>query len=213
MAAAAVTVDPDPCNSLTEGPGGLLVPATALEGVAPGTEVGTGRSVNVDVVAPAGTDCPQEWQVGARLTPVFDEQYLETFVDLAASPSGEWVATPLTIALPEAGVYEISATLQTVISTNPSSGNYGIAILGRLFNVTVGGAVFRTQYTAQHNKDNNPSTSKSDADLSTFHRFLTVPGLTVIRLEVALVGANGTPVATTGLQAGNTRLAFKKISD
>ncbi|MFI2300169.1 hypothetical protein ACH5AL_15200 [Actinacidiphila glaucinigra] len=213
VGAAAATVDPNPCNALTDGPAGLRVPSTVVEGIAPGTAVGAGRSVYVDVVAPAGTDCPQEWQVGARLTPVFDEVLLPEFVDLLATPSGAWIDTGLVVNLPEAGVYEVTATLHTVIATNPSSGSYNIAIAGRLFNVTGGFAVPGSQYTIQQNADNNPGSYMSDSDMGTFHKFISPAQAVTIRLEVMRLNTEGTPVATTGLQTANTRLAFKKIAD
>lgn len=146
VVAAAATVDPDPCNALTDGPSGLLVPSTSVEGIAPGTAVGTGRSVDVDVIAPAAGACPQDWQVGARLTPAYGEEFLPAFVNLVATPSGTWVNTALSVVLPEAGVYEVTAAVHSVITTNPTSGPYSIGIVARLYDVTVG-APSRTRST------------------------------------------------------------------
>ncbi|MGW3971209.1 hypothetical protein ACWEFD_18155 [Streptomyces ardesiacus] len=213
VGAAAATVDPDPCNALTDGPAGLLVPSTALEGIAPGTAVGTGRSVDIDVAAPAAGDCPQEWQVGARLTPPYGEVLLPAFVDLVDVAADTWIDTGLSVSLPEQGVYEVTATLHTVISANPSSGPYRIGITGRLFNTTTGTSVQDSQYTAQQNANNDPTSLVVDADLSSFHKFLTTAAPAVIRLEILKTTSAGVPVATTGLLTGNTRLAFKKISD
>ncbi|MFJ3249065.1 hypothetical protein [Streptomyces sp. NPDC086782] len=211
---AAATVDPQACNALTQGPGGLLVPATTVQGIAPGGAVGTGRSVGVDVVAPAAGACPRDWKVGARLTPAYDEKLLQAFVDLVATPSGSWVTSTLSVALPEAGVYEVSATLHTVIAVNPSSGAFNIAISGRLWNVEAGAAVVGSQYTAQQWAMNAaPTTFESDADLCSFHKFMAVTAPTTVRLEVMRQNTSGTPVATTGLQVANSRLAFKKIAD
>ncbi|MGV9913408.1 hypothetical protein [Streptomyces tendae] len=190
------------------------MPATALEGVAPGTAVGTGRSVDVDVLAPAAGACPQEWQVGARLTPAYDEKLLQAFVDLVATPDGAWIDSTLSVDLPEAGVYELSATLHTVIAVNPSSGPFNISISGRLWNVQTAAAVIGSQYTAQQWAANAaPPNFESDADLCTFHKFMTVTGPTTVRLEVMRQNTSGTPVSTTGLQVANSRLAFKKIAD
>ncbi|MEV0016695.1 hypothetical protein [Streptomyces tendae] len=215
VGAAAAAVDPDPCNALTEGPAGLMVPSTALEGIAPGAAVGTGRSVDIDVAAPAADACPQEWQVGARLTPAYDEQLLAAFVDLVATPSGAWIDSTLSVDLPEAGVYEVSATLHTVIAVNPSTGpEFNIAIAGRLWDATANAAVVGSQYTAQQWAANAaPPNFQSDADLCTFHKFVTVAAPTTVRLEVMKQTTSGTPVSTTGLQVANTRLAFKKIAD
>ncbi|WP_405759440.1 hypothetical protein OG234_13185 [Streptomyces sp. NBC_01420] len=215
VTSGAASVDPAPCNALTDSPDGLLVPSTALAGAGgSGTAVGAGRSVNVDVVAPAAGDCPQEWQVGARLTPPFGEVLLDAFVNLVATASGEWVDTGMAVDLPGAGVYEVSATLHTVIATNPGSGVFNLAIVGRLWDVTGGAAIEDGQYTAQQTASNSaPTTFTSDADLCTFHKFVTTAGPMRVRLEVARINTAGTPVATTGLQTLNSRLAFKKISD
>lgn len=210
---ATVTVDPAACNALSQSAAGLLVPSVALTGIAPGGAVGPERSVDVDVAAPAAGACPATWTVGARLSPVFGETLLAAFVDLVATPSGAWVDSTMSVVLPEAGVYEVSATLHTVIATNPSSGSYNIAIAGRLWNVTNGNAVGGSQYTMQENADNNPGSFMSDSDVGTFHRFITTAGPTTIRVEVMRVDTGGSPVATTGLQTANSRLGFKKISD
>ncbi|MFF5045686.1 hypothetical protein [[Kitasatospora] papulosa] len=214
-AAAAVTVDPAPCNALTETSAGLLVPSTALAGVAgAGAPVGSGRSVSVDVLAPAGADCPAEWEIGARLAPPFGEVILDQFVNLVSTASGAWINSGMAVDLPAAGVYEVSATLHTVIATNPSSGAFNIAIVGRLWNVTGNAAIPDGQYTVQQTASNStPTTLTSDADVCTFHKFVTTTGPMRIRLEVARVNTSGTPVATTGLQTLTSRLAFKKISD
>ncbi|MFJ4627183.1 hypothetical protein [Streptomyces sp. NPDC088847] len=213
LGASAVTVDPAPCNSLTESASGLLVPRVAVTGVAPGGAVSTERSVDVDVSAPAAEACPATWQVGARLTPVFGETLLAAFVDLVATASGAWVDSTMSVVLPEAGIYEVTTTMHTVIATNPSSGSYVIAISGRLWNVTNGNVVGGSQYTIQQNADNNPGSFMSDSDMGTFHRFITTAGPTTIRAEVARIDGSGTPVSTTGLLTANSRLGFRKVSD
>ncbi|MFH8577122.1 hypothetical protein [Streptomyces zaomyceticus] len=150
---------------------------------------------------------------GLRPVTTFDEVLLSAFVDLLSTANGAWISSGLAVTLPGPGTYEVTATLHTAISTNPSSGDYLIAINGRLFNVTAGAAVLGSQYTVQQNGDNNPSSFQVDSDLSSFTKFVTVTAPTTIRLEVNRINTSGTPVATTGLQVSNTRLAFKKISD
>ncbi|XVV34954.1 hypothetical protein ACQPXT_13295 [Streptomyces sp. CA-100214] len=152
----------------------------------------------------------------SSLRPVtsFAEVLLPAFVDLLSTASGAWINSGLFVDLPGPGVYEVSATLHTVISVNPSSGPYNIALAGRLFDVTGNAAVVGSQYTAQQTADNAaPSSTYSDADLCTFHKFVTATGPMRVRLEVTRINTVGTPVASTGLQVANTRLAFKKIAD
>ncbi|MFD0208936.1 hypothetical protein ACFVH9_07350 [Streptomyces hirsutus] len=147
-----------------------------------------------------------------RPAPSFGEALLPAFVNLVSVPADTWIDTGLSVALPGQGVYEVTATLHTVISANTSSGSYRIGITGRLFNVTAGTAVQDSQYTAQQNADSNPTSLVVDADLSSFHKFVTTAGPAVIRLEVLKTTSAGVPVATTGLLTGNTRLAFNKVS-
>ncbi|WP_202234519.1 hypothetical protein [Actinacidiphila reveromycinica] len=215
VSSASVTVDPDPCNALTEAPSGLLVPSTALAGVTgSGSAVSAARSVAVDVVAPADGDCPAEWQVGARLAPPYEEQIVAAELDLAAVAEDAWRLPGLAITLPEAGVYEVSATLGTVISVGPATGAYNIAVIARLYNVTADAAIPGTQFTAQRNTEGvAPTSAKSDADRCEFTKFLTVTESTRIRIEMGIRKPVGTPASTTGLFSTNHRLAYKKISD
>jgi hypothetical protein len=213
VGAAAATVDPNPCNALTETGSGLLVPSTALEGIAPGTAVGGARSVDIDVIAPAGTDCPQEWQVGARLTPAFGEELLAAPVDMLAPANDAWVDTGLSVNLPEAGVYEITATVRSMITMGAAGVPFAVNLSARLFNVTGGNAIPGTDYTVQQINEQSPSGQAARVALGTFHKFVTVTGAVVIRLEASRNTINGTAVNVTAVQTGNTRLAFKKISD
>jgi hypothetical protein len=128
-------LDPAPCNSLDQGASGLLVPRTEVAGVAPGTAVGTERSVDVDVTAPTAGACPETWTVGARLTPVSGQT--SGAVSLDAAPANTW--TPVTgaqLLLPEAGVYEVVADVQGSIGWAAGVGN--AIIDARVFDVTAG---------------------------------------------------------------------------
>ncbi|MGX1514033.1 hypothetical protein [Streptomyces collinus] len=212
-ASAAATVDPNPCNALAEGPAGLLVPSTALEGIAPGTAVGTARSVDVDVVAPAAGTCPQEWQVGARLSPAFGEELLPGPVDMLAPANEAWVNTGLAVNLPEAGVYEITATVRSIITMGAAGVPFAVNMSARLFNATGGNAIPGTDYTVQQVNEQNPTGQAARVALSTFHKFVTAAGPVTIRLEASRNTINGAAVNVTAVQTGNTRLAFKKIAD
>ncbi|MDX3067814.1 hypothetical protein PV518_37610 [Streptomyces sp. ND04-05B] len=102
-------LDPAACNALTQTASGLLVPGTEVTGIAPGTAVGTSRSVDVDVTAPAAGACPETWTVGARLTPVFGTVNAGT-ADLRTSAMGQQVPLPNSqVVLPEPGVYRLTA--------------------------------------------------------------------------------------------------------
>ncbi|CAL9613176.1 hypothetical protein SUDANB1_05670 [Streptomyces sp. enrichment culture] len=131
-------LDPAACNTLEQSAAGLLVPRTDVAGIAPGTAVGTQRSVDVDVTAPAAGACPQVWTVGARLTPVSGQTSGAVSLDGAAANT--W--TPVTgaqLVLPEAGVYELVADVQGSIAW--AAGVSNAIIDARIFNVTTGAEV------------------------------------------------------------------------
>jgi hypothetical protein len=128
-------LDPAPCNALTQAGGGLLVPHTALQGIAPGGAVSAERSVDIDVTPPAAGACPEMWQVGARLTPVSGQT--SGVVALDASPANTWVpVTGANLLLPEAGVYEVVADVQGSIGWAAGVGN--AIIDARVYDVTAG---------------------------------------------------------------------------
>ncbi|EMF20415.1 hypothetical protein H114_32769 [Streptomyces gancidicus BKS 13-15] len=111
-------LDPAECNALQQTAAGLLVPATAVEGIAPGTAVGDGRSVDIDVQAPEDGACPATWTVGARLTPVHGQAGPGTLNLTSVAPATVTPVPGMSVVLPEAGVYEVVADAsgsQTVV--------------------------------------------------------------------------------------------------
>ncbi|MEU0181415.1 hypothetical protein ABZ312_09520 [Streptomyces sp. NPDC006207] len=211
---SAATVDPAPCNALTESASGLLVPSVALQGIAPGGAVSAERSVDVDVTAPAAGACPATWQVGARLTPVLGESFLPAIVDLVPVANDTWVNTGLTVVLPEAGVYEVTATVRSSIARGAVTTPFAVNISARLFNLTGGNAIPNTDYTVQQVNEASPSSGQTtQVALSTFHKFVTATGPTTIGIQANRNTINGAAVNVTAIQTGNTRLGFTKISD
>ena len=200
-------LDPAPCNALTRTAGGLLVPHTALQGIAPGGAVSAERSVDIDVTPPAAGACPQTWQVGARLTPVSGQT--SGAVGLDSAPANTWVpVTGANLLLPEAGVYEVIADVQGSIGWAAGVGN--AIIDARVFDVTAGTQVplsarriiLFTDQTAT-----GTTGIQSNASASALYQ---VPGPTAIRVE----GSWRTDVGTTFQKvvwAQNFR--FKKVSD
>ncbi|KQW11423.1 hypothetical protein [Streptomyces sp. Root369] len=202
-------LDPAACNALKQTASGLLVPRTELAGVAPGTAVGTARSVDVDVTAPAAGACPETWTVGARLTPVSGEVF-GADANLQAVASGTWVATSAQLVLPEAGTYALSADFFSHINaTTP----WAVAINARLFNVTAGAPVPGSNRRIQFGNINDPGggTVMSLQNAGSLSTFLTVTAPTTIRVEGLrqYVGFND---STQAVLAG-PRLGFLKVSD
>lgn len=202
-------VDPAACNALSQTAAGLLVPGTELSGIAPGGAVGTARSVDVDVTAPAAGACPETWTVGARLTPVSGEAF-GADANLQAVASGTWVATGAQVLLPEAGTYALSADFYSHINaTTP----WAVAINARLFNVTARAPVTGTNRRIQFGNINDPGrgTVMALQNAGSLNTLLTVTGPTTIRVEGQRqhVGFNDSTQAVLG----GVRLGFAKVSD
>ena len=136
-------LDPAACNALTQSPAGLLVPRTALQGIAPGGSVGaTLRRHRRDGARRRA--CPETWTVGGRLTPVSGQT--SGAVGIQGSPFDTWIpVTGAQLVLPEAGVYEVIADVQGGVIMNGSVSN--AIIQARLFDVTAGAVVLSTVRT------------------------------------------------------------------
>jgi hypothetical protein len=119
----------DPGNALATGSDGhLFVPqavdTTNVLGIAPGTPVGTDRSIDVDVTpGPVGT-----YTVGARLTPAWAQSALVGLPSIV--PGTE--AMIIELIVPEDGVYYMEAFVQgiaNIVTQVPSAERY---VIGRL---------------------------------------------------------------------------------
>lgn len=205
-ARSTTRLDPAECNTLTQSAAGLLVPATTVEGVAPGTAVGTERSVDVDVQAPAAGACPATWTVGARLTPVNGQT--SGFVGLQASAASTFVGDPATnLLLPEAGTYELVADVQDAQSWSAAVSN--AIIDARIFDVTAGVTVPRTDRRVILIGSNTTGANGIQANASCGALY-TVTGPTTVQVQGSWrcdVGAT----TQRGLWILNFR--FKKVTD
>ncbi|MFI1703051.1 hypothetical protein [Streptomyces griseoruber] len=200
-------LDPAPCNALTETASGLLVPRDAVAGIAPGTAVGTERSVDIDVTPPAAGACPATWTVGARLTPRFAE-VAPGVANAQAVASQAWAAAPATLLVPEAGWWEFTLEgYSAIVATTP----WAVAMDVRVFNVTANQAqqVRRVQY-ANINGAANGTNMELQGEFSVTG-FLLATGPTVLRADAMRthVGFND----STSAGVGFTRLGVTKVSD
>lgn len=90
-------VDPDPCNALTEGPAGLLVPDVELQ-AGPG----------LTVTAPVAGDCPQTWTIGADGAWAQTDTLTFNHPLAGADRVYEQVTGVPAVTIPRAGIWEIS---------------------------------------------------------------------------------------------------------
>ncbi|MFI9591206.1 hypothetical protein [Nonomuraea sp. NPDC052265] len=203
----AVVLDPAGCNALQESASGLLVPRAVLQGVAPGGALGTARSVDIDVQAPAAGSCPETWTVGARLTPVSGQT--SGVVGLDGSPANTWVpVTGAQLVLPAVGLYEVTADVQGSIAWGVGVTN--AIIDARIFDVTVGAEVPMTArrvilFTDQAAEGTNGIQANAAAAA-----LYQVAGPTTIRVEGSWRTDSGT-TSQKVVWAHNFR--FRKVSD
>lgn len=151
---------------------------------------------------------------GLRPAPSYGEVLLPGPVSLVAAANDAWTATGLQVSLPAAGTYEVTATVRSSIARGAATGAFAVNLSARLYNVTASAAIAGTDYTVQQVNEANPTSGQSTwVSLGTFHKFVTVGAPATIRLEAARNTINGTAVNFTGIQSGNSRLAFQKVSD
>ncbi|GAA2697422.1 hypothetical protein [Nonomuraea recticatena] len=196
------------CNALTQSAAGLLVPRTALQGIAPAGAVSAERSVDIDVTAPAAGACPETWQVGARLTPVSGQT--TGAVGLDGTAANTWVpVTGAQLVLPEAGVYEVIADVQGSIGGTSSFSN--AIIDARIFNVTAGAAVptaeRRVILFTDQSTEGVTRGIQANASAAALYQ---VAGPAAIRVEASWRTDAGT---TSGKAVWAHNFRFKKISD
>lgn len=207
-----------PCSALTNTPDGLLVPRTAVEGLAPGTAVGTGRSVDIDVTAPAPGDCPATWTVGARLTPVLGEAFGgDVRFDNKPAADTAWYDVPgMSVTLPEAGVYAVVTEVAAQAAALP---NLVITIQQQ---VLVNGVLLpgSSRTVVQHGQAGagGPSVFTAAFVGRTARHFVTAAGGEVVTVQVRRLSSQAAAphpgVLVTGvIGAGGTRIEYVKVAD
>ncbi|MER7841680.1 hypothetical protein ABTY98_38795 [Streptomyces sp. NPDC096040] len=183
------------------------MPRTEVAGIAPGTAVGTERSVDVDVTAPAAGACPETWTIGARLTPVGGQT--SGTVGIQGSPFDTWIAvTGAQLTLPEAGLYEVIADVQGGVIMNGSVSN--AYLQARLFDVTANAVIpltTRTILLFAATPSASVHTLHATASASALYQ---VAGPRTIRVEGLKHRDSGT---TSGEAIWALNFRFKKVSD
>lgn len=200
-------LDPAACNALTQSPAGLLVPRTALQGIAPGGAVSAQRSVDIDITPPAAGACPETWTIGARLTPVSGQT--SGAVGIQGSPFDTWIpVTGAQLTIPEAGVYEVIADVQGGVIMNGSVSN--AYLQARLFDVTANAVIpltTRTILLFAATPAASVHTLHATASASALYQ---VAGPTTIRVEGLKHVDSGT---TSGEAVWAQNFRFRKVSD
>ncbi|MFF5655204.1 hypothetical protein [[Kitasatospora] papulosa] len=201
-------VDPQTCNALRSTASGLLVPRTVLSGLAPGGNVGASRSVDIDVTDTGGQDCPDTWQIGARLTPVSGETGGAT-INLTAT--GAFVSTSAAAVLPEPGVYEVTVTGRGQICATAQPGTNLWITLGLQVD---GVGVIRSDLVVQHQLTLQTGTAMAACFLgqgAVTRRYQSAGGQTVRAVAALSTGSNAGTLNQATLT--NPYVFWQKISD
>ncbi|MGW2951502.1 hypothetical protein [Streptomyces eurythermus] len=104
-------LDPAPCNALTQGPAGLLVPEVELR-AQPG----------VTVTAPPAGACPQAWQIGVDAS--WAQNATLTFSHSLTGADRVWerVTEVPTLTIPRAGVWEVDYNARVAVGVAAGGG-------------------------------------------------------------------------------------------
>lgn len=211
-ARVAPQISADSCSALANTPAGLLVPRTEVEGLGPGTAVGTARSVDIDVTPPAAGDCPAAWTVGARLTPLWGEIGPTAPVDLNTVASATWADIPgFALTAPEAGAYRIAADVTGGVTTeNTTAFNRLVSVV-----LALNGAILGT--SVRHMFQLNWSTATAQVvglnASVTISRILQLAAGDVVQVRTAHFGGPGAPPALLSGTVGGSLLAWDKVAD
>ncbi|CAL9613228.1 hypothetical protein SUDANB1_05671 [Streptomyces sp. enrichment culture] len=215
-------LDSSSCNALTETASGLLVPRATVTGIAPGGAVSTERSVDVDVTPPAAGACPENWTVGARLTPVFGSR-IAGMADLRTSAQGQQVVLPNSqVLLPEPGVYRLTAHLFAVATWN-FNGRHIASITALWVNTTTNAfAPGSPRWVILHDQPGtvNPETGlKSIGGNAVAEALVTITAPTTYEIRALRATADGGALANANLQHYLTGgipqqgIMWQKVSD
>lgn len=209
------TIDPAACNGLRATASGLLVPRAVVEGLAPGSVVGTTRSVRIDVDGPDAGDCPETWTVGARLAAPTVEDYPSStdLLPLADNTYGPIAGSAL--LLPSAGRWAVTMVARGVLSFTGVAGTF---IVARIFNVTAGSVVASSETFVVQVRQNTAAAGQTtgDNDTATTLKYVSVTGPTTLRMEAKTVLQLGTAPTQAQIVSdanGRSALLAHKVSD
>ncbi|WP_158688559.1 hypothetical protein [Streptomyces pseudogriseolus] len=169
--------------------------------------------MDIDVTDTGGEDCPDSWQIGARLSPVSGEATLTATADLAASPS-TYVPTGLTVTLPEPGRYQLHwNVLGQICGSNPVNGGSNRWIQARVVNATTGSPLGPVRTVIQHQYAASIAIQSCvDATAPIDHQVTVTAAPLTLRLEAVLFGPGGT-VTSAVIHGGQTAVTWAKIAD
>jgi hypothetical protein len=180
-----------------------------LSGIAPGGNLGASRSVDIDATDTGGRDCPDTWQIGARLTPVNGETGAAS---ISLPLNGAWTNTGAAAVLPEPGVYKVTVTAHGQICAVAANTTNVWLVFGLQID---GQGVIWSDALVQHQVALAGGTSQQSCHTgqgSITRRVQTAGGITV-RAVASLNGTAGGGSTLQNATLANPYIFWQKISD
>lgn len=176
----------------------------------------------MDVTPPAAGACPENWTVGARLTPVFGSRVAGQ-ADLRTSAQGQQVVLPNSqVLLPEPGVYRLTAHLFAIATWN-FNGRHIASITALWVNTATNAFVPGSpRWVLLHDEPGtvNPETGlKSIGGNAACEGFVTIAAPTTFEIRALRGVGDGSALANANLQHYLTGgipqqgILWQKVSD
>lgn len=154
----------------------------------------------------------------AEFTPMFGATNQPGAVDLVPLTSGTWTDTGLSVTMPAAGTFEVTADAFAIAHVNISAdgGTALVRVFFRLWNVTTNALVTNTQVTML-SVGSNKLGRYQGAGGSTVHANLVITGPTTIKMQVLRIdtpsgAAIASAISNTSLQAEGTSLRYNRLA-
>lgn len=154
----------------------------------------------------------------AEFTPLFGAANQPAAVDIVALVENVWTDTGLSVTIPAAGTYEVTADafVRLHVDIDVDGGTAAVRVFTRLWNETASTVVPNTQVTSMSAGSNQAGRYQSTGG-STVHAYVTVLGPTVIKMQIertdiTIGGASATSVNTSTLEADGTSLRYSRLA-
>lgn len=157
----------------------------------------------------------------AEFIPLFGEANQPVPVDLVTLADSTWTDTGLSIIIPAAGTFELTADAFVLLHVDVADpGGLGggtgfVTVLFRLWNDTTSVVVPNTQVTLL-SAGSNLEGQFANSGGATVHANVTTTGpntikMQVMRINITNAGVSGTPISISALNAAGTSVRFTRL--
>lgn len=154
----------------------------------------------------------------AEFLPLFDQANLPAAVDLVTLTEDVWTDAGLSLTIPAAGTYEVTADAFVRLHVNISAdgGTAAVRVFTRLWNETDSVVVPNSEVTARSVGSNREGRYQGTSG-STTHAYLITTGPTTLKMQVmradtTIGGAVGTCINTSNLEVEGTSMRYSRMA-